>query len=505
MRKTLRPSGGHILDIDSLEIADQFLSIARNVNTRKGFPSRIGGRRVAYPVTAGHAPNDPYHLLNLNLNTFNWWMHFGVSTIYGVESNNSFNISLPGQAAIADPSEWSSTLLNGIPVFTNGRNELLYWDGDGAHVVAVVPGWPATTTCKAVVAFKFHLFAMNIDGPSGIFDNVIMWSDAADPGTLPASWTPGAGNEAGSAFLADTPGRAITGLPLGPQLLIYKPQSLYAIEYVGQPPDNIFAVRPVVRSIGTLGPHTVVEWGTQHLTVGNDDVILTDGINIRSIADNRVKKAIANNIDETYAANAFIIRDLNQRETWVCIPEEGSQFANIAHIWDESRNTWVTRDLVTTRHGTTGYVTDTTVSDIWDGDAGTWDSDLSIWNSGTVGKIAHVVLAEPNTIYVEDTDDATAVTALIGKYDIVFDDETQSKLTQRVWIEGSGVNLANVEFRLGSRKSTEDPIVWGAFTARQPRGTPYEVSGNLISIEVQFDDLCTIDRISIQARYNGAH
>ena len=507
MKKTLRPSGGVILDIDSLEIADQFLSVAHNVNTRKGFPSRIGGRRVAYPVSAGGAPNDPYHLLNVNLNTFNWWIHFGTATIFAVESTNSFDISLAGQHAITDPSEWSSALLNGIPVFTNGRDSLMYWDGDAAHDALVVPGWPAATTCKAVATFKFHIFAMNIDEPSGVFDNVVMWSDAADPGTLPASWTPGAGNEAGSAFLADTPGRCILGVPLGAQLMIYKPQSAYAMEYLGQPPDNIFGVRPVVRSIGAIGPHTVIELGSKHLVVGNDDVVLTDGINIQSIAENRVKNSIANSIDETYAANAFVIRDLNKREVWVCIPEQGNQFCTLAHVWDEKRDTWTTRDLNLVRYGTTGFVLDTATSDTWDSDPNPWDGDSSIWNSGSIGKIPHVVISEPSKIYVEDTTDAVITTSTISKYDMVFDDESQNKLTQRVWVAGSGVGFAGIQVRLGKRQSTDAAFTWGNYVAWAADGIPYEICGRYISIEIRStsSNIFTVDRIAIQAEYNGPY
>src|SRR5688572_12721047 len=110
--------GGHVLDIDPSEISDQLLALARNVHTRKGFPSRIGGRRIAYSGT----PNDPLHLLNLQLNTFNWWMLFGTDNIHAVEGTNFYDITYPGMQAIVNPYEWTATLLNGIPVFSNGKD-----------------------------------------------------------------------------------------------------------------------------------------------------------------------------------------------------------------------------------------------------------------------------------------------------------------------------------------------------------------------------------------------
>lgn len=506
--RTFRPTGGHILDIDPSEVADQFLTLAQNVHTRKGFPSRIGGRRIAYPVVSGHAPNDPYHLLNLSLNTFNWWMSFGTNNIWAIEGTNKYDISLVGMQAITNPSQWAATLLNGIPVFSNGKDSLLYWDGSGASDAIAVPGFPASTSVKYVVAFRFHLFGLDVDGPAGHFDNQIIWSDAADPGALPATWTPATSNEAGSAILAETAGRLITGEPLNQQLLIYKKESVYPVEYAGQQPDNIFTVGRPIRGFGALGPHTVANLGDRHLVVGNDDVCLFDGLNFKSIAQDRIKKFLANSIDQTYAENAFVVRDLNQRETWVCVPESGSQFCTIAHIWDERHDTWVTRDLNNFRHATTGFVTDTTVSSTWDADSNTWDSDVSAWNEGDTGAITHVTSAEPNTMYVEDTTDLVSITGTIAKYDMSFGDDAQSKLIKNVWIRGTGA-LTNVEFRLGSRDDTEDSIIWQAWQPARSDGalTIPEIVGRYISIEIRVVGTAdwTINKFILDWKFNGSY
>lgn len=509
MKKIIRPSGGHILDIDAAEVADQFLTFARNVNTRKGFPSRRGGRRIAYPVSAGHLPNDPYYLLNLQLNSFNWWISFGTDNIWAVEGTNFYDITFAGMQTISDPREWSATLLNGIPVFSNGKDVLLYWDGSGGTDALAIPGFPAATSVKFVVAFRFHLFGLDVDGPAGHFDNQIIWSDATQPGALPASWTPGPSNEAGSAILADTKGRCLTGVPLGSQLMIYKNESVYPVEYAGQQPDNIFTVRPANRSLGALGPHTVCDLGDKHFVAGNDDVCLFDGVSVRSIADNRVKKFIANSIDETYAQNSFVVRDLNQRETWLCLPEKGSRFATVAHIWDERRDTWVIRELTNVRHGATGYVTDTTNSTVWNSQAQTWDSDISAWNQGSTGSITRVAVGEQDTLYVEDTTDLETVNGTIGKYDLVFDDDSQYKLISAVWIRGTGAGIANLEFRLGERSDTDDSIAWQGWQPANSNGTLTipEISGRYISIEVRAitSALWTINRIIFEWDYNGPY
>lgn len=503
MKVQLRPVGGHVLDVDSLELSSQVLSLAKNVHMRRGFPSRIRGRRSTYTPPL---PTEPYHILNLNLQSTNFWMLFGTDDIFAITEAGETDISMPAQLTIANPHEWSSTLLNGVPAFTNGKNLPHYWDGSTLTDAVPLPGWPASTTCKYIVAFRFHLFALNIDGPSGTFDNYIMWSDAAEPGSVPTSWTPAADNEAGSAFLADTAGRVIAGSPLGTQLMMYKPGSFYAIEYAGQQPDNIFIVRPVVRATGLLSPHALKSIGTHQAVVGNEDVVLTDGLNVRSIADGRVKQSLASSIDEDNSQNVFTIYDENKRELWVCVPEAGNQFANIAHIWDERRDNWVTRDLVATKYGTIGYVTDTSVSLAWDSDGDTWDSDLTSWNDITQGGTQRVVTVTGSEMYIEDVPEPTLVDARIQRLDLTFDDAEQIKVTNRVHIEGSGTGLSTLQFRLGSRDSTDASIAWGAYVTRQAGGQEYEISGRFISIEIynsSSPNPWTITRITIEAEYDG--
>lgn len=502
MKTILRPVVGHVLDIDPSELSPQVLSLARNVHMRRGFPSRIRGRRLAYTGV----PLTPVHMLNFSLNSFNWWLFFGDSQIYAAETTNEYDVSFVGQSNTPNTYQWSSTLLNGIPVFTNGLNAPHYWTGNSVDNALALPDWPANTTCKFIVAFRFHIFALNIDGPTGTFDNLIMWSEATEPGAIPQSWTPLASNEAGSAFCADTQGHCVAGSPLGTQLMIYKPGSIYAVEYAGQQPDNIFTVRPVNRSAGLIAPHALKTIGTSQVAVGNDDVIMTDGVNMRSIADNRIKRALANSIDETNARNVFTVYDHNARELWVCIPETGNQFATVAHIWDERRDNWVTRDLTAAKYAAVGYVNDNIQSQVWDDDPGTWDSDFSTWNEAQQGGRQYVLLSDED-LYVEDVPDITAVNATLQRLDLTFEDPEQVKVTTRVYIDGSGEGFAALLFRLGARNSTDEGVTWGPYVQRQSGGREYEVSGRFISIEVTNSNGTqewTVNKITIEAEYDGA-
>lgn len=507
MLKTFSPSNGHSLDIDPAELADNFLSLAQNVHTRKRFPSRINGRRQAYTTAAAGA----LHLLGLRLNSFDWWMQFNGATVKASETTNNFDITPAVITAITNPFEWSTALLNGIPVACNGKNNPYTWNGSGASIMVPLTGWPAPTTIPhAVATFRFHIFAMNIDSAGGTSDNLVMWSDAAATNTLPGTWVAAAGNEAGSTLIADTPGRCICGLPLAQQLAIYKPQSIYAVEYVGQP--RIFSQRAVIRSIGALGPKCVQEIsgtsGTRHLVMGNDDIVIYDGMQAVSIAADRIKLYLANSIDGANSQNSFIVRDPNKRETWFCVPETGNQFANIAHVYDESRNTWVTRDLNSVRHAAVSVVSDLSAATNWDADAATWDSDNTIWNDQPLNSKVRILSSEGGGYFLEDTSDLVVLQSRIARYDISFDDDTQRKVTSRILVRGTGAGIANLQVRLGARESPDDAIQWGAFTPLVPgEGVPYEVEGRYISFEISHlgSDPYTINRIVIDARYTGKY
>jgi hypothetical protein len=377
----------------------------------------------------------------------------------------------------------------------------------GASIATPLANWPVGQVAKAVVSFRFHVFALNITNGSGTFDNMVVWSDATAPGAIPTVWAPSSSNEAGSAILADTPGRIITGRPLGNQLFLYKPSSIYLTEYVGQQPTNIFSLRPVNRNVGPLSTHCVVDLDTQHFIVGNEDVVLFDGVRVQSIADGRIKRYLASQIDDTNALNCFVVRDLSKREVWVCVPESGNTFATVAHVYDERRDDWTTRDLFQARYGTTGLVTDTAVNNTWDAGALTWDGDAAGWDGGVTASKQQVVIAQASQLYVEDTSDLTAVLGRVARYDLVFDDDQMLKLTTRVWVEGSGAGLVGMQVRLGARNSTDQNIKWGPFVARAAGGVGYEVGGRYISIEVNQSttDAWTIDKLTIEAVYNGSY
>ena len=168
--------------------------------------------------------------------------------------------------------------------------------GRGSNL-ANLTDWTATETCQFITAFQYHLFALDISGPGGTFPSLLRWSDAAAPGTIPASWTPSASTEAGDVELSDSPGRLLCAYPLRDSLIIYKRSAMYQAKYVGG--DNVFNFRKVQAASGALTRRSVCDVNGQHVVVTDGDIIQTDGSNRRSLGEARVKDWLFNQLDQS--------------------------------------------------------------------------------------------------------------------------------------------------------------------------------------------------------------
>src|SRR5690606_33680858 len=254
----LRPRG-IVSDLPPSEVPPDFYTGGANVHFRRGFASRILGSRPVY----GTMPVDPVlHLLNSRapggVTQTNFWLVFGENEIHALETSNADDVTPSGGLqSVSQPWQWSSCLLNNIPVANNGLDAPMYWGGDVGTPFTALPGWPEGTVCKSIAAHKYHLFALDIDGPNGHFEGQVLWSDAAPPGAVPGTWTAAADNQAGDVELGDTPGPALLGLPLRGSFLVYKRSGTYAFDYVGG--NEIYSIRTLFTSSGALTRHAACD------------------------------------------------------------------------------------------------------------------------------------------------------------------------------------------------------------------------------------------------------
>jgi hypothetical protein len=509
-KKTLkvRPTRGVALDLPANEVGPDFYTNARNVGFRNGFAERIDGRRAAYTQ---NDVNPVFHLLNVRapggITESNFWLVFGTASIKALETSNKSTITGSALSTVSHPWQWSSTLLNNIPVFTNGLDAPRYWAGDVGVPAADLPGWPAATTCKSIFAFKFHIFALDIDGPSGHFESEFLWSDAAAPGDVPSTWTAAATNEAGSGIAADTPSPCMCGVPLQDTALLFKRSSTYGINYLEGNP-RIFSLRLLDGSRGALTRHAAVDVGGRVFVVADGDVFLTDGVTWSPIAQGRVRDYLFSQLDQASYENLFVLFDRSHGRVTICFPSTGNTYCNEAIDYELAADTWAPRSLDQVTCGDVGVINDTSPDESWDADSQAWDDDDSAWDSANFSLAVERLLTGSNSddLFAENDDTAVAVAAYVHRHDLSFGAPERMKFARRVHLR-TNETPGTLYVRVGARNSVTDAITWDTERALVPPAAFVNVraKGKFISVEVrgQDTDVWGLSGFDIEAEVRG--
>lgn len=480
----IKPTRGFISDVPAHEVGPDFWTRMTNMIVRSGFAQRVPGSRSAYTTAlTTAAPTEILHAINCEYSGTNYWLIFeDDGTAWAIEGSNATQIDATLLAAVTDPHKFSSTLLNGVPVISNGTDEVVYWAGSN---LATLTDWTATESCGFIAAFQYHLFALDLSGPGGTFRSKLKWSDAAQPGTIPNSWTPGPSTSAGDVELSDSPGELLCAYPLRDSLIIYKRSSMWQAKYVGG--NNVFNFRKVQSAVGALTRRSVCDLGGQHLVVTDGDIILTDGTNKRSIGEARVKDWLFNQLDQTYYTNLLCTYNRGRGEVVIAFPSNGQEQCDTCLIYNVELDSFGVRELSDVTQAAIGYVNDTTESNTWADRTESWDDAEGTWSSSTVSAARDsLVFIRANQMSQEDTLDARTRTAYLGKYGMAFGDSARVKFLRRIHVRAEQ-GYGTLYVRAGSQMEPNDTINW---TAEVAITDPEQVVnlfclGRYISVEIR--------------------
>lgn len=456
----IKPLRGFVSDVPAHEVGPDFFTLFDNVINRGGFAQRLPASRSVYETALGvAAPGQLLHAINAESSGTNYWLIFeDDGTAWYIEGSNATQMDNSLLSAITDPVHFSSTLLNGVPVISNGSDEPVFWAGPGN--LATLTDWTATESCGFIVAFQYHLFALDISGPGGTFTSQIKWSDAAQPGTIPNSWTAGGGTTAGDAELSDSPGGLLTAVPLRDALMIYKRSATYQCKFVGG--DNIFNFRKVLANRGTLTRRSVCDVGGQHVVVTDGDIILSDGANVRSIGEARVKDWLFNQLDQDNYQNLFCSYNRAQNEVLIGFPSSGNQFCDTGLVYNVELDSFGVRDLSAVTHAPVGVINDTTVSNTWADRTEVWADAVGAWGGSTVSSARDsLVLVRTDEMHQQDVSDAETMTAYLSKYSMPMGDPSRVKFVRRVHVKAKA-NYGTLFVRVGSQMEPNDSITWSS-------------------------------------------
>lgn len=362
--------------------------------------------------------------------------------------------------------QWSLIPFNGILILNHPVDGPYYWNGDVTTRMRRLPGWAAGETAYAMRAFKNFLIAVAPKLGGVFYPHNIRWSESAEPGAIPTTWTASSTNDAGDTpQAAESSGQLIDGAALGDTFIVYGTDARYAMDYIGG--NDVFRVYRLPGGDGILARGCVVATPKGHVFLSNGDVKLHAGGEATSIAEGTVRRYLFSLIDSTYAGRAFLALNPVVNEVWVVFPSTNQSVPNTVIAWNWNDNTRGIFTIPPTTCGCTGLIAVGVGSLAWSADPDTWVQDSSAWGFNEYSQnesrliLGHTAPAL-GLADTGNTDLGTAFTWSITKLGTTLGDNDAMKTISRSRPQGRGNNGVVLSIYHATTKLANDNISWPA-------------------------------------------
>lgn len=429
MLATVKDCGGGVnKDLMPSELPPGVWSDALNMRFRNGFAQRRNGTQSVFTAPAVV----PYYLQTFSTATARFLVQCGTAKVYVDDGTTQSNITPASDFTGARDDRWTGGDLNGVLVLNNGVQDPKYWGGNVASPLATISGWTAGTKADALRPFKFFLVALSVTKAGTKYPYRIMWSNSAEPGSLPTEWTATATNDASEQDLAGI-GKLVDCLPLGDLNIVYGQEGRYAMQYVGG--NDVFRFVRLPGKDGLLNRGCVVDTPKGHVRLTNGDVLLHNGGSDVSIAEGVIRRWIFDTIDATNAQRAFLTLSPQTSEVWVVFPSSGSSDCDKVAAWNWKDGTWAIFSTASVTYGTSGLVPSLS-SNAWSADSNSWDSDVTTWDQYEYSSNEAKLLLSTSTPQIGltnagSTDFGSAISWSLEKVGISLDDSDRLKVLSR--------------------------------------------------------------------------
>lgn len=389
--KTIPAAGqyGVIEDAAPQELPDNGWSSASNFRFRNGYAERFRGDTQVFTTPAV----TPYYITPYRNLSSKFWVHAGIARVYVDDGATRTDLTptTPYTGNIDD--RWTGGSASGVLVINNGVDQPQFWGGNVGTKFATLTAWNSAWRAACMRPFKQYLVALDITKTATRFQNMVKWSAAAVPGSLPASWDEtDPTKDAGEQDLAETTDVLIDQLQLGDINVIYKERSMYGMQYIG--PPFIWRFYRLPGETGMLARGCAVNTPKGHVVLTAGDLILHSGQGPQSIVEGRMRTWLFNAIDTTNYARSFLVANYPTSEVWVCFPETGQSACTLALVWNWNDDTFGVRMLNGATYGASGQIL-VSANSTWASDTQTWDQDTTTWNSDGFGAAqSRLVLTE---------------------------------------------------------------------------------------------------------------
>jgi hypothetical protein len=284
--------------------------------------------------------------------------------------------------------------------------------------------WQARATVPLVIrSHKEFLIALGtiVISTQAKDANVIAWSAPATTTGIPFTWDPAdLSTIAGELYLSGQGGYVIDGLTLRDEFCIYSKNAIDFMRYVGG--ELLWAVRPLSCETGLLALNGVAEVYDRHVLLTKNDILLNDGNSLTSIVDGTVRRRIFDALNTSTYERSFLSVNEVDKEVWICIPERGSTYANLAVVYAwESDKVYLRDTVLDCVDACTGPKSSSMVT--WAGVTTTWENSVKNWNTdkNSTFESTFILLNSTTGVYdalVNDQDVSTGLNTVLERLNV---------------------------------------------------------------------------------------
>jgi hypothetical protein len=462
------------------------------------FVDKKAGTITGHSQVFGTVGTDPYWAISWAQGSSDLWVYGGLTALYKIDGTTHTDITRSSGAYTTlsgTENNWQGGILGGVLVLTNGLDKPQFIAQSGSQF-ADLTDWPATLLCKTIVPFRNHLVALNVTDSGTAKPFTIRWSDAIPEGASTNganTWnTASTASEAGEATVGGTKGHILNALQLGNELIVYKEDSVFSLNYVGG--AFTFNIREKFKDVGLFARDAVVDLGdNRHVMMSTNDVVIHNGNTVKSIIDDTVKTYLFSEIDTTYYYKTFLVHNKIKNEVWICYPRQGSSngFADEALIWNYRDNTWTIRSLPSVNYIARGLV-NPVLTNTWTASAATWQNSTLAWSQQEYNPAIDSLLmcgTNDSKFYLTDsgtTFDGTSFTTTLERRGLHAGrtDAIKSVTAMYPRIEGTGT----LQISIGSELNPYEGVVYNdpvTFTIGQDNKVDCRVRGRYIAVKFE--------------------
>lgn len=413
---------GFISDISNINLPPEAWSTADNVRCYSGIVEKMRSDKLARALVS------PGFVIPYQYPTGFYFFVLRDNGVFSVTNNQEVDIS--SGAEYDNTLGWYYTILNGIPIATNGSDLPVAIANPTTDPEAIpLPNWPSSWRAEIITSF------LNVAVAARIYDNgnflpfTIRSSHPADPGAVPPNWSIADPTSlAQSTDLSETNDQILDMVSLRDTLVIYKEETTWLMRIGGQ--LGLFAFSNYTRSSGILARGCAVEFGDGlHFVVTKDDILVHNGVaEPKPVAEARVRTWFFKQLNKDLLHKTYVTVFSPKSEIFINYIPVGETTYRRALVWNWRSNTWYTKEIgEASQIFFSGYpvgadqLTWEGAGDLtWDEANFSWRKFASPYSNRTLVRVA------PDGLYeMEVTDDASRKPVL-ERLDFPFGEFTQN-------------------------------------------------------------------------------